>query len=72
MGKKRVIKTAAPPEPIARQRTGQNLNVWLPHDIMDAFEQMLARTRRTKTAEVLVMMEAYLKDAGLWPPKPGE
>ena len=47
-----------------RQRAGQNLNVWLSDELMDAFEQMLARTRRTKTAEVEVMMEEYLKNAG--------
>lgn len=64
MGKKRVTKT----EP--RQRVGQNLNVWLPDALMDAFERQLGRSRRTRTAEVEVMMEQYLTQLGLWKPTP--
>lgn len=60
---------AEPTKPSARARTGQNLNIWLSDPLMDAFEQALARSRRTKTAEVEVMMEAYLAGLGLWPPK---
>ncbi|MDE2097208.1 MAG: hypothetical protein KGL39_08170 [Patescibacteria group bacterium] len=51
-----------------RTRAGQNLNVWLPDDIMDAFERLLGKTRRTRTAEVQLMMEQHLQANGLWPP----
>jgi len=62
---------AAPPAPSEakpRSRKGQNINVWLPDDLLAAFERQLGKTRRTKTAEIQIMMEQYLEQAGLWPP----
>lgn len=60
-----------PPEQDAgegRQRIGQNLNVWIPDELMAAWEAYRKTTRRTKTAETVLMMEEYLKARGLWPP----
>jgi hypothetical protein len=47
-------------------RTGSPLHVWLPKPLLAAFEELLKRTRRSKTVEVQVMMEEYLTKAGLW------
>lgn len=51
----------------SRRRSGVNLNVWLPQHLMEAFERLLARTRRSKTTEAEIMMEKYLKDEGELP-----
>jgi hypothetical protein len=51
----------------SRIRTGRNLNVWISEDLMDAFDDLRARTRRTVKAEIEVMMEKYLGEEGLWP-----
>lgn len=44
----------------------KNLNVWLPDALMDRFEKLLGKTRRTKTAEAGLMLEAWLEKHGLW------
>jgi hypothetical protein len=59
------------PEP-PRERLGVNLNVWLPAELMAAFEEMRSVTVRTKTAEATVMMMEYLKAHGFWPRKKEE
>jgi hypothetical protein len=68
MAKRRnkVIKTTTPDEP--RVRAGVNLNVWLPEDVMRAFEELREEDARTKTAQVLVIFKDYLKRRGKWPP----
>ncbi len=68
MAKRRTDKVSAPP----RVRKGTNLNVWLPDDLMEAFESLRAENRRTHKAEVEVMMEDYLKRHGRWPPPENE
>lgn len=57
-------------------RDGQNLNVWLPDNLMVAFEHLRQTHRRTIKAEVEIMMESFLSQpanrevleaVGLWP-----
>jgi len=72
---KRTNKSVDPaPESLdeGRGRIGVNLNVWLPDELMAAFEALRKKTRRTKTAEVMVMMEEYLASKKLWPPAGSE
>jgi hypothetical protein len=61
--RKKNMKTTAP-----RARIGRNLNVWISDDLMQAFETLRAKTRRTVKAEVEVILETYLGEQGLWPP----
>jgi hypothetical protein len=61
-------KQGAPP----RTREGVNLNVWLSAELMQAFESFREKTRRTKTAEIEVMMEEYLAKNGHWPLAEGQ
>ena len=70
MGKsKKSDASTKPAAPDERVRDGRNLNVWLPQELMDAFDALRAeKTRRTKTAEVTVMFEEYLRAQGFWPP----
>ena len=56
-----------PPDP-KRERTGINLNVWIPAELMEAFEAARKKSRRTKTAEVMEIFEEYLGKHGFWPP----
>lgn len=56
----------------SRVRVGRNLNTWISEDLMNAFDELRARTRRTVKAEVEVMMEKYLAEEGLWPPSENE
>jgi len=65
--KNRPARPAKESEPM-RERMGVNLNVWLPAELMAAFEAMRSETRRTKTAEVVLIFEDYLKARGFWPP----
>lgn len=58
---------AAPQAP-ARVRDGYNFNIWLSEELGSAFERLLKITRRTKTAEVELMIEEACGRAGLWPP----
>jgi hypothetical protein len=48
-------------------RNGAPLHVWLPAPLLAAFGELLKQTRRSKTAEVELMMEQYLERQGLWP-----
>ncbi len=50
------------------ERVGAPLHVWLPKELLAAFERMRATTRRSKTAEMQLMMEQQLRAAGFWPP----
>ena len=68
--KEKPKRKKAVPVDAPRERAGANLNVWLPAELLAAFESLREKHRRTKTAEVIVMMEHYLSSAGLWPPKP--
>ena len=45
----------------------------LPEDLLDAFEQLAERTRRTVTAELEIAMEEHAKKNRVWsPPKPAD
>lgn len=76
MAKKRVSKPIPPPavqvpppeEKEKRERKGYNMNVWIDAELGLAFERLLAKTRRFKTAEVELMVEEHLARNGLWPP----
>lgn len=58
------------PQPSARVREGYNFNIWISDELGAAFEQLLKKTRRTKTAEVELMIEEACGKAGLWPSPP--
>jgi hypothetical protein len=47
-----------------RHRSGKNLNVWLRDELVDAFEDVRKESRRSKTAELELALEAYLKSLG--------
>lgn len=59
-------KANAPPK---RVHKGTNINVWLPDELVTAFEELRKTTRMSKTTQVEVAFELLLKQAGLWPPK---
>ena len=71
MSKQRRKKTV-PTKEASRVRAGVNLNVWLPPEIMEAFEAMRQTTGRSKTMELLFMMRKQLKEQGFWSPEPQE
>lgn len=50
------------------QRSGKPLNVWLESELRDALDALLAKSRRSLTAEVSIALEEYLTRQGLWPP----
>ncbi len=58
--------------PQKRVRVGYSLNVWVSDEHGAVFEELLRRSRRTKTAEVELMIEQIAGQAGLWPPVPDE
>lgn len=60
-------KAARPGRPAGRTPT-YTVFVRIPLPLGDAFEKMLAKTRRSATAELTIAMEEYLERAGLWPP----
>ena len=51
-----------------RVRVGYSVNVWVSAEHGAAFEALLKRSRRSKTAELEVMIETVCGPAGLWPP----
>ncbi len=70
--KRRGKAPPAPPPAPKRVRVGYSINVWVGAEHGAAFEELLRRTRRTKTAELELMIEKVCGEAGLWPPpKPG-
>ena len=66
-----------PGRPATGREPHAPLQLWVSPELYAAFEEMLARTRRTKNVELIIALEAHLKAAGLWPPQrpasePGE
>jgi hypothetical protein len=57
-----------------RIRVGENLNVWVREEIVEALRAYLAsvRPRTTKTASVEVALEEFLRARGFWPPGVGQ
>jgi hypothetical protein len=64
--KGKLVKTATPPSRKKVEET-KNLNVWIPASLRDALEIVTERSRRSLTAEVIVALEKYLRDEGVWP-----
>jgi hypothetical protein len=60
--------TQAPP---TQTRKGENLNVWLPSELMTAFRILCERNRRSRTTTTRIFFETCLADEGLWPPPEG-
>lgn len=63
MSKRRTkaTKTANP------KRLGKVVSVWVPDELRDALDELLLRTRRHLTAEVIIALEKHLTDEGMWP-----
>lgn len=57
-------------KPKQRVRTGENLNVWIRSDIVEALRAYVdtIEPRTTKTAVVETALIRYLKEAGYWSP----
>ena len=64
--RKAPVEGMKPSRPV---RDGLPLHVWINTDLMQAFEQYCKSTRRTKTAEIEMIMEELLRKAGMWPPQ---
>lgn len=62
-------KQHTPPPSPKKPREGYNINVWVSDRLGRGFEAMLKRSRRSKTAEVEVLLEEALERLGLLPPE---
>jgi hypothetical protein len=53
-----------------RIRSGENLNVWIRSDLVEALRTYIEATepRTTKTAVVETSLIRFLKEKGHWPP----
>jgi hypothetical protein len=54
------------------RREGVPLNIRLAPQLMQALEQLVMKSLRTKTVEVSEALKEYLAKHGLWPPSPKE
>jgi hypothetical protein len=65
-----MLGMATPKKKRRRQRIrgGYSINVWVSNEHGAAFEALLSRNRRTKTAELELMIEKVCAAEGLWPP----
>lgn len=64
--RKTVAPDPEPPKPREREREGYNINVWVSEAHGEAFEALKRLSRRSKTAELEVMIEQAAAAAGLW------
>jgi hypothetical protein len=68
MAKRRPPKGNDPPDRPPSPRPGTPIFFYTSDELRAALGVLLARNRRSLTAEMNLALEAHLKAAGLWPP----
>jgi hypothetical protein len=68
MAKKKVRGENQPPRVPPPNRTGVPLYAYIPPALRDALDALVARNRRSITAEVQIALERHLQAEGMWPP----
>lgn len=69
MSKRKARPRGEPSLPQTPNRSGENLNVWIRADLVEALRRWLETTRPrvTKTAAVEEALEVFLSQRGCWP-----
>jgi hypothetical protein len=53
-----------------RDRPGKNVNAWLPDPVVDAFHKLCVDEKRTKAAQLEILIVEGLSKRGRWPVSP--